>query len=350
MTVVEVLDHGSVFVFALTGALVASRAQLDIVGFLFIACLTAVGGGTLRDLLLERDQVFWVANPSVLAVAIVAAVSVFFAAHLLESRARAIEWLDACALAIAVPAGVAVAQSLGQPWAIVLIMGVTTGCFGGLMRDVVCNEVPLLLRQGQLYATAAFAGSGAAVLAAPHIGTGARAGPVRGGDVVPAGGKPGVRMEAAGLQGAPAARLSGLPARYFIAAAPSKTAAARTAQPPGRVNSHRPSDTPHSVSRIPAPAIVPKTSPSISALLRAVGLPQPDQHHRAQHGADKPRHPAGDRQQNPQGQPADQCAEDTDADGGGQVGINLHQPRGDEARSSADDDEGDENRHIRDLS
>ncbi|MFN6977791.1 MAG: trimeric intracellular cation channel family protein, partial [Gemmobacter sp.] len=85
-------------------------------------------------------------------------------AHLLESRMRAILWLDACALAVAVPAGTGVALALDHHPTIVLIMGVATGCFGGLMRDVVCNEVPLVLRQGELYVTAAFAGAGAALL------------------------------------------------------------------------------------------------------------------------------------------------------------------------------------------
>jgi len=165
MTLLTFLDHASVFVFALTGALVASRAQLDIVGFVFIASLTAVGGGTIRDVILNRDTVFWVANPTYIGVAAAAALGVFFTAHLLESRYRAILWLDACALAVAVPAGVAVALTMGQPRAIVVIMGITTGCFGGLMRDVVCNEVPLVLKQGELYVTCALAGAGAALVA-----------------------------------------------------------------------------------------------------------------------------------------------------------------------------------------
>ena len=158
-TMVSVLDHLSVLVFALTGALVASRAQLDIVGFVFVACLTAVGGGTVRDVVLNRETVFWVAEPQFVLLAGGAAMVVFFTAHLLESRRRAIDWLDACALAVAVPAGVGVALSMGQPGTVVLIMGVATGCFGGLMRDVVCNEVPLVLRQGELYVTCAFAGA-----------------------------------------------------------------------------------------------------------------------------------------------------------------------------------------------
>lgn len=162
MTLVSFLDHAAVFVFALTGALVASRAQLDVVGFVFIAALTAVGGGTLRDLLLDR-AVFWIAQPQFIGLAALAAVLVFFTAHRLESRVRAIAWLDAFALAVAVPAGVGVAMGMGQSAAVVLMMGVSTGCFGGLMRDVVCNEVPLVLKQGELYVTCAFAGAAAAV-------------------------------------------------------------------------------------------------------------------------------------------------------------------------------------------
>ena len=163
MSVLTALDYASVFVFALTGALVASRAQLDIIGFIFVASLTAVGGGTLRDMILNRDTVFWVADPWMIAVAAVAAILVFFTAHRLESRYRSILWLDAGALAIAVPAGVAVALSLDQPMSIVVIMGITTGCMGGLMRDVVCNEVPLVLKQGELYVTCAMVGAMAAV-------------------------------------------------------------------------------------------------------------------------------------------------------------------------------------------
>lgn len=164
MTLVGALDLASIFVFALTGALAASRAQLDVVGFVFVACLTAVGGGTLRDLLLARP-VIWVENPVFLAVASGAAVLVFFTAHRLESRIRTLAWLDACALAVAVPAGVGAALAMGQGWPIVLVMGITTGCMGGLMRDVVCNEVPLVLKQGELYVTCALAGAGAAMLA-----------------------------------------------------------------------------------------------------------------------------------------------------------------------------------------
>lgn len=79
MSPTDLLDYGSVFVFALTGALAASRAQLDIVGFVFVASLTAVGGGTLRDLFLGRE-VFWVANPGFIGAATIAATVIFFTA------------------------------------------------------------------------------------------------------------------------------------------------------------------------------------------------------------------------------------------------------------------------------
>ncbi len=164
MTLLAFLDYGSVLVFALTGALVASRAQLDLVGFAFVACLTAVGGGTVRDLLLNRHPVFWVGQPDYILLAGFAAVLVFFTAHRVESRYRLLVWLDSFALSIAVAAGAGAAMNLNQPVVIVVLMGMSTGCLGGLMRDVVCNEVPLVLKQGELYVSCALAGALTAVI------------------------------------------------------------------------------------------------------------------------------------------------------------------------------------------
>lgn len=158
-TLVAVLDYASVLIFALTGALVASRGQLDPVGFIFFATLTGIGGGTLRDLVLGRDPVFWVSRPELILLTTGAALLVFFTAHLVESRYRVLLWLDACALAVAVPAGMGVAMEQGVGPVVIVVMGVMTGTFGGLMRDVVGNEVPLILKQGELYTTAAFGGA-----------------------------------------------------------------------------------------------------------------------------------------------------------------------------------------------
>lgn len=167
MTALSLLDYASVFIFALTGALAASRQQLDVVGFAFVSCLTAVGGGTLRDLLLDRNPIFWIAQPVYIGVACAAAVLVFFTAHLFESRLRALIWLDSFALAVAVPAGTGVALALGQPALVVVLMGTITGCMGGLLRDVVLDDVPVVLRQGELYVTAAFAGATMAAATRP---------------------------------------------------------------------------------------------------------------------------------------------------------------------------------------
>jgi len=164
MSVLSALDYTAVIVFAISGALAASRAQLDIVGFAFVACLTAVGGGTIRDVLLNRDAVFWISDPAYILIATLIATVVFFTAHLFESRLKALMWADAIALGVAVAAGAGVALNLGQPPVIIALMGVATGCFGGLMRDVVCNEVPLVLTQGELYASAALAGAVAMII------------------------------------------------------------------------------------------------------------------------------------------------------------------------------------------
>jgi uncharacterized membrane protein YeiH len=169
MNFIPILDYASVLVFALSGALVASRQQLDLIGFAFIACLTAVGGGTIRDVLLNRDEVFWIAEPTYILLGVATSVLVFFTAHRLESRMKAIVWADAFALGVAVAAGSGVALKMGHSPIIVVLMGVATGSFGGLMRDVVCNEVPLILKQGELYASAAFAGS-LALVATDYLG------------------------------------------------------------------------------------------------------------------------------------------------------------------------------------
>ncbi len=171
MSALALLDYASVLIFALTGALVASRAQLDIVGFAFMASITALGGGTFRDVVLDRNPVFWIGNPTYLFIALAAALLIYFTAHLVESRYRWLLWLDSFALAVAVPAGMAAAMTMLQPAPVLVIMGVATGCLGGLLRDVVCNELPLVLKQGELYVTAALGGAlaGLAAIQITHL-------------------------------------------------------------------------------------------------------------------------------------------------------------------------------------
>jgi uncharacterized membrane protein YeiH len=152
------LDLAGIAVFAMSGALVASRKQMDAVGFVLIGCLTGFGGGTVRDVLLGRTPVFWLSAPDLLAVAAGSAVLVFFLAHRIESRFRALLWADAVGLALYAVLGAEIALIAGAaPWTAILL-GVVTATFGGILRDVVCNEVPLILRR-EIYATAALAGA-----------------------------------------------------------------------------------------------------------------------------------------------------------------------------------------------
>ena len=156
------LDAAGVFVFAVSGAIVASRKQLDIVGFVFVASVTGIGGGTARDLLLGRDPVFWIATPDYLWVTTAAAVLVYFTAHLVERRYTVLLWADAIGLALFCVLGARIALLTGTDPTVAILMGVMTATMGGLIRDVVCNERPLILER-EIYATAAALGAGITV-------------------------------------------------------------------------------------------------------------------------------------------------------------------------------------------
>lgn len=160
--VLPLLDWAGIAVFAASGALVASRKQMDAVGFVLIAVVTGFGGGTLRDLLLGRTPIFWLGRPELLGIAAAAGLLVFFTAHLVESRYRALLWADAVGLALFAVVGAEIALIAGaDPWAAVLL-GVVTATGGGIIRDVICNELPLILRR-EIYITAA------AVAAASYV-------------------------------------------------------------------------------------------------------------------------------------------------------------------------------------
>lgn len=152
------LDLLGVAVFAASGALTASRKQLDVVGFALLAAVTGIGGGTLRDLLIGRLPVFWVKEPAYIAVTTAVAVLVFFTAHRLESRFRVLLWLDAMGMALFCALGAEAALLWGVPASVAVLMGMMTATFGGLIRDIVCAEVPLVLRR-EIYVTAAALGS-----------------------------------------------------------------------------------------------------------------------------------------------------------------------------------------------
>lgn len=152
------LDHVAIAVFAISGALVASRKEMDAVGFMLIAVVTGFGGGTVRDLLLGRTPVFWLRAPELVGIAVVAAVLVFFTAHRFQNRFAALLWADAVGLALYAVLGAEIALLAGAPGWAAVILGVVTATFGGIARDVICNEIPLILRR-EIYATAAAAGA-----------------------------------------------------------------------------------------------------------------------------------------------------------------------------------------------
>lgn len=157
------LDLASVIVFAITGALVASRKQMDIVGFLWLGVITGVGGGTLRDLLLGVP-VFWVVDPTPLALCLGAAGLVHFSAHLVASRYRVLLYLDAFGMALVTTVGTAKALDMGTGALVAIGMGVVTAAVGGILRDILGQEPSILLRR-DIYVTAAVFGSVTYVLA-----------------------------------------------------------------------------------------------------------------------------------------------------------------------------------------
>lgn len=156
------LDLLGVAVFAATGALVASRKQMDLVGFGLMASATGIGGGTLRDVLLERP-VFWITDGRYLAVCLGMAVLVYFGAHIVQRRFVVLLWADAVGIAAYAVMGAELGLRAGAAAPVAVVLGVMTATFGGLIRDVLCQETPLILRR-EIYATAVAAGAGAYVL------------------------------------------------------------------------------------------------------------------------------------------------------------------------------------------
>ena len=158
MTLLPFFDFAGVAVFAATGALAASRKQLDIVGFIFLASVTGIGGGTLRDLLLGNIPVFWVKQPSYLIVCSVVATAVFFLAHLIEYRYRLLLWLDAIGMAAYCVMGTMIGLETGVSPLASIVMGIMTATFGGIFRDLLSGEKSVLLRD-EIYITASLLGA-----------------------------------------------------------------------------------------------------------------------------------------------------------------------------------------------
>jgi uncharacterized membrane protein YeiH len=155
--VLHVFDVLAAVVFAVSGALVASRKGLDIMAFMWFAVITGVGGGTVRDLILNVP-VFWVQNPVHVSACLVTAGVMHFVAPLVESRYRVLLWFDAFGLALVTIAGTVKASDVGAPPLVAIAMGVVTGIVGGILRDTL-GHVPSVLLGREIYVTASVLGA-----------------------------------------------------------------------------------------------------------------------------------------------------------------------------------------------
>ncbi|MFN8513976.1 MAG: trimeric intracellular cation channel family protein, partial [Chloroflexia bacterium] len=147
----HVLDLCGVAVFAISGVASARRAGMDIFGILVIAVITAIGGGTLRDLLLGRQPVFWVQDAAYLIVITGAVAATLVYVRWWTTPTQLLDLADTGGLALFTVGGTQTALSLGTAWHAAIVMGMLSGCAGGILRDVLCGEVPYLLRR-EVYA------------------------------------------------------------------------------------------------------------------------------------------------------------------------------------------------------
>lgn len=156
--VLYLFDLFGVAVFAISGALAAGRKSLDLLGVVVIAVVTAVGGGTTRDLLLDRHPIFWIADPTYLLVIIGPALLTIWYTNYKDPPEKALLFADALGLAVFTILGAQITQEVVSNSVIIVIMAAITGTVGGLLRDVLSNEIPLILRR-DVYATAALTGA-----------------------------------------------------------------------------------------------------------------------------------------------------------------------------------------------
>lgn len=156
--VLYVLDLLGVAVFAISGALAAGRKHLDLLGVVVIAVVTATGGGTLRDILLDRHPVFWIESPIYLSVIVGAALLTVVHAKFFKPPNKSLLIADAFGLALFSISGAQIAEQVNLAPLLVIVMGTITGSAGGVLRDVLLVDIPVILRPGRIYATAAIVG------------------------------------------------------------------------------------------------------------------------------------------------------------------------------------------------
>lgn len=165
------VEAAAVVASAVSGMVTAARAKMDVVGTFTLALVTAFGGGTLRDVLLERRPLFWVANKEYVFLTLLLCLPFVYSRRafaVADALDRNSTFVDSLGLALFSLTGVRYALEAGLPPLPAALMGVVTGTFGGVLRDVLVSEVPAIFRPGPLYAAASFLGC-LVVLAGPHL-------------------------------------------------------------------------------------------------------------------------------------------------------------------------------------
>ena len=160
--VLEVLEAAAVMVSAVAGMIVASNKGMDVVGAFSLACVNAFGGGTVRDLLLDNRPFYWMENWGYFVVILGLCIPFVYSAQAFRVTSavhRRSGKVDALGLALFTMTGVGIALTRGSPPVVAVLMGVITGTMGGVLRDLVVNEIPELFRPGALYATASLLGA-----------------------------------------------------------------------------------------------------------------------------------------------------------------------------------------------
>ena len=156
VSILAIMYFGDV-VFAISGALLAARYKMDIIGFIMIGTITGIGGGTTRDILLGRT-VWWTHDPTELILVVSVSILTFFFITNDITRKKGAIWADALGLSVFAVVGSHIAIAFGSPFYVAVVIGMITATGGGVIRDVLTNNLPMIM-SGQLYATAALLGA-----------------------------------------------------------------------------------------------------------------------------------------------------------------------------------------------
>ncbi len=155
---IHIMDLIGTAVFAITGALAAGRKRMDIFGVVVLGFVTALGGGTMRDVILGIRPVFWISDTYYLIVCVIAGIATFVIAQRWKFPPKALMYADGVGLAVFTVIGFQKGFQVTQSYSIAIVMGVTTGVAGGIIRDVLSGEIPLILRR-EIYASASLCGA-----------------------------------------------------------------------------------------------------------------------------------------------------------------------------------------------